>query len=414
MAEIVQGLFGVSPDIFRQQQDAQFRAQALAEAQLDPRQGMVYDAAVGGRQFGRALGGLLGAQDPMLARQSAENNLLQQVQSSLSPEDLQDPYKLSAAVYQAAMRANLPELANNAFQNMQAAQTQAIAQGKDVAITSKNIAEANKAYREALPKIVQLSTSLEIAKQSGNKTLTNNIQSAINKEVELNKSSIENRMVELADKRALGTMTREEAQELDYLDNFKTRLAKSGGTTVQVNTDKSLAGKVGEIFATELPAANASVDAITAVGDIRKAISSNKVIVGPGASLRKTLSQVAQVYAGGTNDKQLANTRSAIQGLADLALTARARLKGTGAISNYEQQTVEKATTGSIDDLTIPEIQVLTDVVERNAKSTYNDYTRKLQSIKDPDLVNIYSPKAMPTTGGSSVDTLVNKYKTKR
>ena len=56
----------------------------------------------------------------------------------------------------------------------------------------------------------------------------------------------------------------------------------------------------------------------------------------------------------------------------------------------------------------------MTDVVERNAKSTYNDYTRKLQSIKDPDLVNIYSPKAMPTTGGSSVDSLVNKYKTKR
>ena len=53
MAEIVQGLFGVSPDIFRKQQDAQFRAQALAEAQLDPRQGMVYDAAIGGRQFGR-------------------------------------------------------------------------------------------------------------------------------------------------------------------------------------------------------------------------------------------------------------------------------------------------------------------------------------------------------------------------
>jgi len=414
MAEIVQGLFGVSPDIFRKQQDAQFRAQALAEAQLDPRQGMVYDAAIGGRQFGRALGGLLGAEDPALARQSAENQLLQQVQSSLSPADLQDPYKLSAAVYQAAMRANLPELANNAYQNMQTAQTQAIAQGKDVAITSKNIAEANKAYRESLPKIVQLSNSLEIAKQSGNKTLSDNIQSAINKEVELNKTSIENRMVELADKRALGTITTAEKQELDYLDNFKTRLAKSGGTTLQVNTQKSIAAEAGAILSAELPAANASADAITAVGDIRKAISSNKVIVGPGATVRKTLAQVAQVYAGGTNDKQLANTRSAIQGLADLALTARARLKGTGAISNYEQQTVEKATTGSIDDLTIPEIQVLTDVVERNAKSTYNDYTRKLQSIKDPDLVNIYSPKAMPTENGSAINSLVDKYKTKR
>ena len=120
MAEIVQGLFGVSPELFKQQQDLQFRSQALAEAQLNPQQGMVYDAAVRGRNIGRAIGGLLGAEDPMLARQSAENNVLQQVQSSLSPEDMQDPYKLSAAVYQAAMQANLPELASNAYQNMQA------------------------------------------------------------------------------------------------------------------------------------------------------------------------------------------------------------------------------------------------------------------------------------------------------
>lgn len=120
MAEIVQGLFGVSPDIFRQQQDAQFRAQALAEAQLNPEQQNYYQMANMGRQAGRALGGLLGAEDPVLARQTAENNVLQQVQSSLSPEELQDPYKLSAAVYQAAMQANLPELANNAYQNMQA------------------------------------------------------------------------------------------------------------------------------------------------------------------------------------------------------------------------------------------------------------------------------------------------------
>ena len=148
MAEIVQGLFGVSPELFKQQQDLQFRSQAIAEAQLDPRQGMVYDAAIRGRQIGRAVGGLLGAEDPMLARQTKENNVLQEVQSSLSPEDMQDPYRLSAAVYQAAMQANLPELASNAFQNMQVARTQAIAQGKDVALTTEAYAKAEKALRE--------------------------------------------------------------------------------------------------------------------------------------------------------------------------------------------------------------------------------------------------------------------------
>jgi len=120
MAEIVQGLFGVSPELFKQQQDAQFRAQAIQEAQLDPQQQRYLQKSLMGRQVGRAIGGLLGAEDPMLARQSAENKLLQDVQSRMSPEDIQDPYKLSAAVYQAAMQANMPELANHAYQNMQA------------------------------------------------------------------------------------------------------------------------------------------------------------------------------------------------------------------------------------------------------------------------------------------------------
>ena len=148
MAEIVQGLFGVSPELFKQQQDMQFRAQAIQEAQLDPQQQRYLQKSLMGRQVGRAIGGLLGSEDPMLARQTKENNVLQEVQSSLSPEDMQDPYKLSAAVYQAAMQANLPELASNAFQNMQVARTQAIAQGKDIAITTKSYAEAEKALRE--------------------------------------------------------------------------------------------------------------------------------------------------------------------------------------------------------------------------------------------------------------------------
>lgn len=152
MAEIVQGLFGVSPDIFRQQQDAQFRAQALAEAQLSPEQQNYYQMANMGRQAGRALGGLLGAEDPALARQKAENQLLQQVQSSLSPQDLQDPYKLSAAVYQAAMRANMPELANNAYQNMQAGR---LANAK----VSTEQAQANKINQE-LATNAELKTAL--------------------------------------------------------------------------------------------------------------------------------------------------------------------------------------------------------------------------------------------------------------
>jgi hypothetical protein len=172
MAEIVQGLFGVSPELFKQQQDLQFRSQALAEAQLDPRQGMVYDAANRGRQIGRAVGGLLGAEDPMLARQSAENSLLQEVQASLSPEDLSDPYKLSAAVYQAALQANMPELANNAFQNMQKAQIQAVAQAKDLRVKDTSPNTPNELYAQAVQVITDPLAPAEL-KQRAQKVIAN-------------------------------------------------------------------------------------------------------------------------------------------------------------------------------------------------------------------------------------------------
>lgn len=150
MAEIVQGLFGVSPELFKQQQDKAFLAEQVALAQLDPQQQRFVQMGQAGRTLGRTIGGLLGAEDPMLARQSAENTLLQEVQSLMSPEDIQDPYKLSLAVYQAATQANMPELANHAYQNLQVAQNQAIAQSKDVAQIGSFNAQATKALREQL------------------------------------------------------------------------------------------------------------------------------------------------------------------------------------------------------------------------------------------------------------------------
>jgi len=267
MAEIVQGLFGVSPDIFRQQQDAQFRAQALAEAQLDPRQGMVYDAAVGGRQFGRALGGLLGAEDPALARQSAENQLLQQVQSSLSPADLQDPYKLSAAVYQAAMRANMPELANNAYQNMQAAQTQAIAQGKDVAQIGSFNAQATKALREQLDPFARQVIDAGFPKGSTEyiKLMSDKIKKDTNIPDNVKRST---QAQMLLDAGFVEGSTEFKAKMKDFLqaDLEGTRKGKGNVTIGSIDTGKN-AEQFGKNLADQQSLIQGKYDAITAMDD---------------------------------------------------------------------------------------------------------------------------------------------------
>lgn len=417
MADIVSSLFGLTPAQIRlqqQQQDRQF-AQDIAETQATPyaKERALLGATVGSGLV-RGVAGLLGIQDPQLAKASAVEGILQQVNNSLTPEERADP----SLMYQRLAQefAKNPMTQREAFMAQQQSQTAALEVGKIGSEINKNVssaaesrAKATAALQEKLPNIEKLIAARDRAPTEEGKAT---IQKAIDKEVQANQASIEQEIVILSTKKANGTITQKELEQLDYLDNFKTRVAKAGATNIS-NVDKSLSAKTGDLLASELPGANASVDAIMAVSDIRNAINSGKVIVGPGATLRTTLAQFANVYAGGSNEQQLANTRQAIRGLADLALTARSRLKGTGAISNYEQQIVEKATTGNIENLTIPEIKVLTDVVERSAKSTYNDYTRKLQSVNDPALLNFYSPKPMPGAAGADIDSIVEKHRTK-
>ena len=74
MASEILGLF-TSPEQYQQQQDLMMQRQAAEMARLDPFQSIRYNAIRGGQQFGRALTGILGAEDPQLrmitARQSA-------------------------------------------------------------------------------------------------------------------------------------------------------------------------------------------------------------------------------------------------------------------------------------------------------------------------------------------------------
>ena len=64
--DIVGSLFGVTPEALEATRQQQMREQAFALSQLTPQQQVTYGASLAGQQFGRAVGGLLGAEDPML------------------------------------------------------------------------------------------------------------------------------------------------------------------------------------------------------------------------------------------------------------------------------------------------------------------------------------------------------------
>jgi len=83
MAEIVQSLFGVTPQMYQQQQQDRVDAQALRFAQLDPFQQAQFSISRGANMLGGAIGGALGGQDPELQRIT----MRQQIARQLNPND---------------------------------------------------------------------------------------------------------------------------------------------------------------------------------------------------------------------------------------------------------------------------------------------------------------------------------------
>jgi hypothetical protein len=83
MAEIVQSLFGITPESYRATQQERADAQALQYAKLDPFQQANFAIGRGANMLGGAIGGALGGQDPELQRIT----MRQQIARQLNPND---------------------------------------------------------------------------------------------------------------------------------------------------------------------------------------------------------------------------------------------------------------------------------------------------------------------------------------
>jgi hypothetical protein len=79
MAEIVQSLFGVTPEMYQQSQQARADQQALQYAQLTPFQQANFAIGRGATMLGGAAGRALGGEDPELARITARQQIASQI-----------------------------------------------------------------------------------------------------------------------------------------------------------------------------------------------------------------------------------------------------------------------------------------------------------------------------------------------
>jgi len=79
MAEIVQSLFGITPEMYQQSQQARADQQALQYAQLSPFQQANYAIGRGANMLGGAIGRGLGGEDPELARITMRQQIAGQI-----------------------------------------------------------------------------------------------------------------------------------------------------------------------------------------------------------------------------------------------------------------------------------------------------------------------------------------------
>jgi len=136
MAEVVNSLFGITPESLQAQRDAALQAQALQYAKLDPFQRATAAIYTGANRLGGAVGGMLGAQDPEMMR-------IRQRQQLLEGADISDPKVLR-------------ERATIAMQqNDYAAAQQLASRAMDIeakqASTAKDLAAANKETKLSVP-----------------------------------------------------------------------------------------------------------------------------------------------------------------------------------------------------------------------------------------------------------------------
>jgi hypothetical protein len=160
MAEIVQSLFGVSPESYQMAQQQRADQQAMQYARLDPFQQANFAIGRGANMLGGAIGGALGGQDPELQRITMRQQIAQQI-------NLTDPASIQqgmAMLQQAGDTAGLQQLAQIYRQQ----QESGALIGQRNAAAQASIAQATRERAPpAAPTTPDLTNARAIAAQAG-------------------------------------------------------------------------------------------------------------------------------------------------------------------------------------------------------------------------------------------------------
>ena len=143
--DIVQSLFGITPEMYQQSQQARADQQALQYAQLSPFQQANYAIGRGANMLGGAIGRGLGGEDPELARITARQQISGQINYA-------DPASIAKGV-------DLLSQAGDTQGAMMLADVYRKAESEK-ALAAQRTAQANREAKQAVPNDIQIANEL--------------------------------------------------------------------------------------------------------------------------------------------------------------------------------------------------------------------------------------------------------------
>jgi len=205
------------------------------------------------------------------------------------------------------------------------------------------------------------------------------------------------------------------AQQAAYAKTLVESKASSGANKYDFSNmlGKSVSDIQPMLIASKT-ATGGAIQQADAANRIIQAVDTDKIFTGAGANQKLQLAQIGSMLGatGDTAEQKIANTRQAIQGLAQLTLQGRKQMRGEGAITESEGALAQRAMSGDVS-LTGAEIKQLAIAAKRSAKFTYDQHQSMMSALaKDsPNSLPYYQIEVNPNIFGPVGSSSPNRTK---
>jgi len=400
MAEIVQSLFGITPEMYQQSQQARADQQALQYAQLTPFQQANFAIGRGANMLGGAIGGALGAQDPQLALISARQQISNQINYS-DPESIVKGVDMLSRAGDTQGAMMLADVARKA--QSESALTQQRLRERAAADPFQKLVESGKYTPASLAEYQRTGLPADLVlyekpekpeKPVAPKIDKIGVAGGSNKAVFLD---VNNDLQFIYDKDATGKQVR-----VPYTGPVDQTISKVSATATSAGSKKG-AEAIAELDSKRLNAAQvASGKAVEQAGLLQELLKTPQPISGSGAPARVGALRVFSTFGlTSSKDNEALGNADKFNALAGERVISFIKALGSNPTDTDREfartigPALEKGTktnTDLINFLLERSRKVVVDASEMEKHFYENDYS--LRGFKSPFLTDIDKPKA--------------------